>query len=163
MASSPTDPKPKPRVNRRPRSPDKISTANGEFRASFVEAEWVRGVLRSADDRGALYSVIMLSAAGTVLPELLDFFAGDSRRVLEMIERFAGTVVKFPTRAEVLAMTRRVSVLRDVLVDGMTYQDTAERHGISHAAAREVYRAGVRILVEQGVLTKQEHLPEPRS
>lgn len=125
-------------------------------RNGIAEAEWVRGVLRSSDERGALYAIVMLSAAGTVLPELLDFFEGDAVKTLSFVERFAGTSVRFPTRSDVLAMTRRVSVVRDIVTEGRTFAETADRHGISPKAAREVFKAGVRLLKQQGVLTSTD-------
>lgn len=121
-------------------------------RKNLSEAEWVRGVLRDGDDRGALYAIIMLSAAGSVLPELLDFFDGDARKTLDFVTRFAGQTVRFPTRSDVLAMTRRVSVVRDVVVGNQTFAETAEKHGLSAQGAKRVYQSGIEILVEQGVL-----------
>mgnify|MGYP003385649913 CR=1 FL=1 len=137
----------------KPLKADALHTGEAFVSERYSEAEWVRGVLRSAEDRGAFYSVIALSAAGTVLPELLDFFEHDGRKCLAFIERFAGVTVQFPTRMEVLAMTRRIAIMQEVLVHRRTYREIGNKYAISPHAARETFQAALRVLVAEKVLT----------
>lgn len=65
-------------------------------------------------ERTALWIVSLLMARFSMLPELLDFFSYDAKKLLQFIDRFGGMNIAVPPRQEVGRMARDINIYRSL-------------------------------------------------
>lgn len=94
----------------------------------------------SRGERTAMWIVALLMARFTMLPELLDFFQYDAKKLLEFIDRFGGMSVEIPPRHVVGRMARDIDIYR-ALSSTPTPEKIkylAEKHGLTEQRVGQI-------------------------
>lgn len=81
---------------------------------------------------------LLILGRWTLMPELLDFFGGDSKTFLRFIDLFGGTTIEVPQRAEIARMARNTHIWTTMRKDPTADKRLAAFYDITPEYVRQV-------------------------